>query len=145
MPVVRVLVVDDHPVVRRMVCALLSKDPTLEIVCETATAEEAITKVEELQPDVVVLDITLPGLSGIGAAPEIMRVSPTSKIIFLSQHTSLHVVREALKAGGLGFVSKSDAGQQLLEAVRAVSGGERFISHGIRKEGWTSDETDLVS
>ncbi len=128
-----------------MICALLSKDPSLEVLCDTATAEEAITKAEELQPDVVLLDITLPGLSGIAAAPEILRVSPTSRIIFLSQHVALHIVREALDAGGQGFVAKSDAGQDLLEAVRAVSEGERFVSREIGKQGWTSGEPDLVT
>jgi DNA-binding NarL/FixJ family response regulator len=145
MPLLRVLVVDDHAVMRRVICGLLSRNITLEVVCETSNGEEAISKAEELQPDIVLLDISLPGISGIGAAPEILRVSPKSRIIFVSQHTSLQVVREALESGGQAYVSKSDAGLDLAEAIRAVSKGERFVSRGIRKQGWASQETGLVN
>ena len=107
---IRVLVVDDHAGLRRIICRLLSKEPSLEVVCETASGEDAVEKAKEHQPDIVLLDISLPGISGIEAASGISRVSPSSRIIFLSQHTSLHVVREAFKVGGHGYLTKSDAG-----------------------------------
>jgi two-component system response regulator NreC len=145
MPLLRVLVVDDHAVMRRVICGLLSRNLTLEVVCETADGEEAISKAQELQPDIVLLDISLPGISGIGAASEILRVSPKSQIIFVSEHTSLQVVREALEAGGRGYVAKCDAGLELSEAIRIVSGGKPFVSRGIRKQGWASQEMGFVN
>ena len=100
MPKLRVLVVDDHDVVRRVVCVLLSKEPTLDVICQTASGEDAVKKAAELHPDLVILDIGLPGISGIEAARQILQVSPTSRIIFLSQHDSIQMAREASRAGG---------------------------------------------
>jgi DNA-binding NarL/FixJ family response regulator len=136
----RVLVIDDHAALRRTICLLLSKEPGLEVICETASGEDAIEKAEELQPDIVLLDISLPGISGIEAASRILSVSPNSRIIFLSQHSSLHVVQEALKVGGHGYVTKSDAGLELVEAIRVVSDGGCFVSKLIRKQGWPQGE-----
>ena len=138
---VRLLVVDDHAIVRRSVCGLLSNDPTLNVICETASGEDAIKKAYELQPDLVLLDIGLPGISGIEAARQIRKVSPKSKIIFLSQHDSLHMANEALRAGGHGYVTKVDAGSELLKAIRIVGEGTRFVSQRIVDQGWTAPKT----
>jgi|SRR5581483_2610599 len=100
MPAVRVLVVDDHAIVRRSICSLLSSDLAVDVICQTADGEEAVMKAGELQPDLVILDIGLPGINGIEAARQIGRVSPKSQIIFLSQHDSLHMAKEALRVGG---------------------------------------------
>ena len=81
MPTVRILVVDDHAVVRRTMCSLLSQDSTLDVICETASGEEAVIKVCEYQPDLVLLDTGLPGISGIEAARQIGKTSPQSDII----------------------------------------------------------------
>jgi two-component system invasion response regulator UvrY len=107
MPKLRVLVVDDHDVVRRVVCVLLSKEPTLDVICQTASGEDAVKKAAELHPDLVILDIGLPGISGIEAARQILQVSPTSRIIFLSQHDSIQMAREASRAGGVGMSPRS--------------------------------------
>src|ERR1700733_14528302 len=136
---IRVLVVDDHEAMRRALCLSLSRESGLEVVCETASGEDAVEKANEHQPDLVLLDISLPGISGIEAASGILRVSPKSRILFLSQHTSLHVVREAFKAGGHGYLTKSDAGLELLEAIRTVLDGGCFVSKLIRKQGWPQD------
>jgi DNA-binding NarL/FixJ family response regulator len=134
--VVHVLVVEDHPVVRRAVCALLSGDPILNVVCEAADGEQAVQKAEELQPDLVLMDISLPGISGIEAARRIRRVSPKSSIIFLSQHDSLQMVKDALNVGGHGYVAKIDAGQELLKAISLVREGKQFVSQRIVSQGW---------
>ena len=134
--VVHVLVVEDHPVVRRAVCALLSSDPILNVVCEAADGEQAVQKAEELQPDLVLMDISLPGISGIEAARRIRRVSPKSSIIFLSQHDSLQMVKDALNVGGHGYVAKIDAGQELLKAISLVREGKQFVSQRIVSQGW---------
>lgn len=136
---IRILVVDDHEVVRRVICSLLSSDPALDVVCQTADGEGAVKKAEELQPDLVLLDISLPGISGIEAGRRIRGVSPNSYIIFLSQHDSLQMVEDALRVGGHGYVTKMDAGAELLKAIRTVSAGKRFVSQRIVSQGWKTE------
>ena len=140
MSAIRILVVDDHHIVRRAICSLLSSDPTLNVICETANGEEAVLKAEELQPDLVLLDISLPGISGIEAARRISGVSANSNIIFLSQHDSLQMVQDALHVGGHGYVAKMDAGSDLLTAIRAVNAGKRFVSQRIVSQGWRLEQ-----
>jgi len=135
---VRVLVVDDHAIMRKAICDLLSHDPTLNVICQTASGEEAVSKAEELQPDLVLLDIGLPGISGIEAARQIRNISPQSHIIFLSQYDSLQMVNEALRVGGHGYVAKVDARLDLLSAIRTVREGTCFVSQRIRDQGWTA-------
>jgi DNA-binding NarL/FixJ family response regulator len=139
MQAIRVFVVDDHPVVREMICSLLSQEPALRVVCQTADGEEAVEKADELRPDLVVMDIGLAGITGIEAARRICKVSPGSKIIFLSQYDSLHMANEVLKVGGHGFVAKIDAGSELLRAVRTVCAGGRFVSQQIVDQGWKQE------
>ena len=138
MPVAKVLVVDDHAIVRRTVCGLISRDSTVEVICESASGEDAITKAQELQPDLVLLDISLPGISGIEAARQIRKVSAKSRIIFLSQHDSLHMVMEGFKAGGHGYVTKVDAAHELTKAIQNVLQGITFVSKGIIQQGWAA-------
>jgi DNA-binding NarL/FixJ family response regulator len=138
---VRLLVVDDHEIVRKSICKLLSGDPTLDVICQTVNGEDAVQKAHELKPDLILLDITLPGISGIEAARRIRKVSPESQIIFLSQHDSLQMVNEAMGAGGHAYVTKGDAALELMDAIRAVRDGTRFISRRILSQGWVSDAT----
>jgi DNA-binding NarL/FixJ family response regulator len=133
MPPTRILVVDDHPIVRRSICSILSQDPTLKVVCETVDGEGAVTKARELHPDLILLDISLPGISGFEAARQIRKVSPESRIIFLSQHNSVETVREALGIGGHGYVTKSDAAIELMQAIHTVRDGNRYVSQRIAK------------
>ena len=133
---VRVLVVDDHTGVRDMICSLLSQESALNAVFQASNGEEAVAKADLLQPDLVLLDIGLQGITGLEAARQIPKVSPQTKIIFLSQHDSLHMANEALKIGGHGYVSKMDAGAELLKAIQSVREGTRFVSQRIRDQGW---------
>ena len=128
MSLIRILVVDDFEDWRRRVHSLLQARPTWQIIAEASDGSEAVQKAEELKPDLIVLDVGLPKLNGIEAARQIRQRSPSSKIIFLSQNSDLDVVREALSTGALGFVSKIDAGRELLPAVDAVLGGKQFVS-----------------
>jgi len=124
----RVLVVEDSDAFRKFICSTLGKIAELQIVGEVSDGLEAVQKVEELQPDLIVLDIGLPSLNGIEAARRIRKVSPESKILFVSQESSADVVQEALGTGAHGYVVKSDAGSELLPAVKAVLEAKRFIS-----------------
>jgi DNA-binding NarL/FixJ family response regulator len=139
MSVSRVLIVDDHAEVRRAICSLLSSDPLLDVICQTTDGEQAVVKAEELQPDLVLLDISLPGISGIEAARRIHGVSSHSQIIFLSQHDSRQMVEEAVRAGGHGYVAKMDAGSELLKAICSVREGKQFVSQRILSQGWGAE------
>jgi DNA-binding NarL/FixJ family response regulator len=124
----RVLVVEDYAPFRRFVCSTLGTRLELQIVGEASDGLEAVEKAEELQPDLIVLDIGLPTLNGIEAARRIRKLSPESKILFISQESSSDVVQEALALGALGYVVKTHAGSELLPAVKAALEGKRFIS-----------------
>ena len=131
---VRVLVVDDYEPFCRFVCSTLGKSSDLQVIGEAGDGFEAIHKAEELQPDLIVLDIGLPTLNGIEAARRIRKLSPESKILFVSQESSADVVQEALHIGAHGYVVKSQAGMELLAAVEAVRQGKQFISGGVPRK-----------
>jgi DNA-binding NarL/FixJ family response regulator len=124
---VRVLVVEDHEHFRRFICSTLEKAPELQVVGIVSDGPAAVQKAEELQPDLILLDIGLPTLNGIEAARRIRKLSPQSKILFVSQESSADVVKEALATGARGYVVKTDAGKELLTAVDAVLRGEQFV------------------
>jgi DNA-binding NarL/FixJ family response regulator len=128
---VRILVVDDYEPFLRLVCATLQKKPELQIIGEATDGLEAVRKVEELQPDLILLDVGLPTLNGIEAARQIGKLSPESKILFVSQESSADVVEEALRLGAMGYVAKTHAGIDLLAAVEAVCQGRRFVGAGL--------------
>jgi DNA-binding NarL/FixJ family response regulator len=124
----RVLVVEDSEPFRKIICSILGKRPELQIVGEVSDGLEAVQKAEELQPDLILLDIGLPTLGGIEAAQRIRELSPQSRILFVSQDTSVHVVQGAIAEGAKGYVVKTDSRRELLTAVDAVLRGERFVS-----------------
>lgn len=127
----RVLVVDDHQPFRRLVCSMLQEQGSVEVVGEAQDGLEAVQQAELLQPDIVVLDIGLPGLSGIEVARQISKVAAAAKIIFLTQERSPDVVKMAFGVGGQGYVIKAQAGAELLAAMDAVVHGSKFVSSGI--------------
>jgi DNA-binding NarL/FixJ family response regulator len=122
-----ILVADDYEPWRRFVSTTLQKQPGLQVSGEASDGLEAVQKAEELHPDLIVLDIGLPSLNGLEAARRIRKLSPESKILFISQESSSDVVREALGTGARGYVVKADAGSELLQAIDAVLRGERFV------------------
>jgi DNA-binding NarL/FixJ family response regulator len=109
-----------------------------QIVAEASDGFEAVQKVEELKPDIILLDIGLPKLNGIEVARRIRQLSPNSKIIFLSQHHDLDIVRAALSSGVLGYVRKTDAQDELLPSVDAVLRGTQFVSSSLNDDEFTS-------
>lgn len=133
---IHVLVVDDHEIARRGIRSVLSTDPDLDVVSEAADGEEAVKRAAEFHPSIILLDITLPGISGIQAARRIRVVSPDSRIIFVSQHDSVQVAKDALSTGAYGYVVKSDAGLDLLAAIRTVHEGREFVSRTLLARGW---------
>ncbi len=133
----RVLVVEDFEPFRRFIRSTLRERPEFQIVEEATDGLEAVQKAEELQPDLVMLDIGLPSLNGIDAARRIRKLSPKSKILFMSQESSADVVQVALALGALGYVVKAQAGSELLPAVEAVLQGRQFVSSGLSGQYFT--------
>lgn len=123
----RVLVVDDHESVRRGVCAILGSRPDLEICGEAADGKEAVAKAMALHPQVVVMDVSMPGMDGISAAREILKAQPSTAIIILSMHDSKQLMESARKIGIRGYVTKGQAGSALLDAIEAVNDNREFF------------------
>jgi len=127
MATVRIFVADDHEVVRKGLSVLLA-EAGWEICGEAADGREATEKVRELKPDVIILDIGMPGLNGLEATRQIMRDDPRARVLILTLHDSDQVVREVLNAGARGFLLKSDAARDLVVAVDAVRRDKTYFT-----------------
>jgi len=123
--IVRILVVDDFARWRRFVSAIAQKEPGWQVICAASDGLEPVQKPEELTPDLILLDISLPKLSGIEAARQIRKVAPSSKILFVSTYASWEIAEAVLNTGASGYVVKADAGNELAKAVEAVLSGNR--------------------
>ena len=128
---VRVLVVDDHQIWRDHIATVLRRRFRCEPVGHAADGLTAVHEAERLRPDLIVLDVGLPALNGIEAARRILNVTPDSRILFLSEHRSGDIAAAALRTGASGYVLKSDAGRELVPAIRAVVEGQLFVSVGL--------------
>ena len=135
----RVLVVDDFAPWRDFVLEKLRENHNLLVIGVASDGLEAVQKAKELRPDLILLDIGLPSLNGIEVARQIRKLSPESKILFVSQESSADVVRGALGTGAQGYVVKSDARRELLEGVNAVLRGERFVSNRFSGDEFIED------
>jgi DNA-binding NarL/FixJ family response regulator len=132
---ISVLLADDHVVVREGLRLLLEAQMDITVHGEASDGREVIRQAERLHPDVVVMDIAMPELNGIEATRQIRMVYPATQVVILSVHsTSEHVFR-AFEAGALGYLLKESAGAELVEAVRAVHAGRRYLSHKLVKAG----------
>jgi DNA-binding NarL/FixJ family response regulator len=125
--------VDDFERWRHQVRLLFQARPQWQIIAEVSDGSEAVQKVAHLKPDLIVLDIGLPKLNGIEAARRIRQLSPSSKIIFLSQNNDRDIVQAALSTGALGYVQKTDVRSDLLPAIEAVLQGRQFVSSSIKR------------
>jgi DNA-binding NarL/FixJ family response regulator len=124
----RILIADDHEVVRRGLCSLLQAHEGWEICAEASDGREAVEKAKQLKPDVVILDVGMPNLNGLAATRQLSQLDPDFKIIVLTITDSDQVIREALDAGARGFVLKSDAARDLVSAVEALHRGRMFFT-----------------
>ncbi len=128
---VRIIIADDHEIVRRGLRSLLESQPGWQVVAEAGSGREAVDKVKELQPNVAVLDIGMPEMNGLEATRNIIRISPQTQVLVLTMHETEQVVRDVLDAGARGYVLKSDAGRDLVSAVDALSQHRTFFSSRI--------------
>jgi RNA polymerase sigma factor (sigma-70 family) len=128
---IRVLVADDHAIIREGLRVMLGNQPDMEVVGVAANGREAIRLVDEKEPDVAVIDISMPELNGIEAISQMLPRHPHIKVIVLSIHETKPYVHRALKAGARGYLIKETAGLEVVDAVRAVYRGERYLSQRI--------------
>ncbi len=125
---VKLLVADDHEIIRNGVRSLLEAQPGWQVMAEASNGREAVEKANRLKPDVAVLDIGMPSLNGLEAARQILRNDPHIKIVILTMHESENLIREVLRVGARGYVSKADAIRDLVTAIKAVRRGLTFFT-----------------
>jgi two-component system invasion response regulator UvrY len=128
---IRILLADDHPVVRSGVRAILESDPRLQVVSEAASGEEAIDRARTCKPQVVLLDVSMPGRGGIETAQEIKRQHPAARVLMLTMHAEDSFAVRCLREGADGFITKDAAPELLLKAVHKLASGGKYISPGL--------------
>ncbi|MGC2528759.1 MAG: response regulator transcription factor [Candidatus Acidiferrum sp.] len=127
---IRIVLADDHVLVRQGLKSLLEREG-FQVVAEASDGQEALCHVESLQPDIAIMDISMPTLNGLNAARQMNRSSPKTKTILLTQHDESQYIREALEAGVKGYVLKNQIASDLLLAIRQVSRGQVYLSPGV--------------
>lgn len=130
---IKLLIVDDHTVVRQGLCALIEEEPTLTVIGQATDGEEAVEKAGVLNPDVIVLDLSMPRKDGLQAIKEIIAHNPSARILILSNFSDNHIVIQAIKAGAAGYLHKSSSAEELLRAIQAVYRGESSLSPAIAR------------
>jgi DNA-binding NarL/FixJ family response regulator len=143
----KLLVADDHEIVRKGVRCLLEAQPGWRVVAEASNGREAVEQAKRLKPDVAILDIGMPSLNGLEAARQMLKNDPHIRIVILTMHESDNLIREVLKVGARGYVSKTDAIRDLVTAINAVRSGVTFFTAKVAEivlEGY-SDKSGITS
>ena len=130
-PQIRVVIVDDHELLREGTRQILQQDPTIEVVGEASRGDDAVELVVRLRPDLLLLDLRLPGLPGIDAARQVAQLSPATRVLVLTAYDEEDYVLEALQAGVAGYLLKTAPSHELLEAVRAVAAGTTVLEASV--------------
>ena len=125
---VSVLIADDHEVVRRGLRALIQEQPGWQVVAEVANGRDAVAKAEEFKPDVAILDISMPSLNGLDATRQIVKLSPSTKVLILSIHESDQLIHKLVGVGARGYILKADAGRDFIAAVKALLANKTFFT-----------------
>ncbi|HLW80283.1 MAG TPA: response regulator transcription factor [Terriglobia bacterium] len=128
---VRILLADDHALVRRGIRTLLESEPGWTVCGEASTGLEAVQQAEELKPDIVVLDITMPHLNGVEATPLILKGAPNAKVLILTMHNAHEITQRAVRAGARGYILKSDTERDLVAAVAALIEDKTFYTSAV--------------
>jgi two-component system, NarL family, invasion response regulator UvrY len=131
---IKVMLADDHAVVRMGFRLLLEGSPDIRVVAEADSGEDAVRRFAEVKPDVVVLDLSMPGIGGLEALSRILAREPTAKVLVLTAHEDAMHARRVLKAGALGYLSKRSAAEELIQAIRQVWAGRTFLEPAIAQQ-----------
>lgn len=134
MNTIKVLVAEDHTIVRKGLCALLEAEADIDVVGEAENGRQAVEMVEELNPDVVLMDISMPELNGMDATRQLKKKLPDLKIIILSMHSNEEYIIETLRAGASGYLIKRTAPSELIKAIHAAQEGKSFLSPSVSKK-----------
>lgn len=130
----KILIIEDHPLFREGLTALLDRYEGYEVIGEAGTGREGLLLAAKFKPDLVLLDITLPGISGIQVARELLAELPGSKVLIVSMHVGINNIIDAFQAGATGYLTKESASGQLLVAMEALLEGKRFIDPSLSPE-----------
>lgn len=125
---IRILLADDHTIVRKGLLSLLEREPDIDVIADVEDGRAAVKTVSQMKPDIVIMDISMPGLNGIEATRQIMSEAPTTRVICLSMHGERKFVGAMLRAGASGYVLKNDVTKELTEAIRRVLSGRTYLS-----------------
>ncbi len=128
---IKVFLADDHTVVREGICALLDAERDMQVAGMAPNGRDAVRQVQQIRPDVVIMDIAMPEMNGIEATLQIGELCPSSKVIILSMHETVEYIFQALKAGAFGYLLKEAAGTEVVDAIRTVYKGHRYLSKKI--------------
>ena len=139
---IRIAIAEDQRLVRELLSALLVRQPDFQVVGEASNGAEALALAARLEPDVLVLDIGLPDLDGVAVARTLRKSRPGLKLLALSVHAERHFVQQMLKAGADGYVVKTSALDELVQAIRAVAGGKIYLSPEITREALPEDRVE---
>jgi two-component system response regulator NreC len=130
---IRVLLADDHAILRDGIRALLEDEPEMEIIGEAENGLDVVRMVDQLKPDIVLMDIGMPRLNGLEATRQILNLSPTTRVLILTMHDNEEYIRQVLAAGALGYILKDAAARELIQAIKVVHRGEAVLSPAITR------------
>ena len=142
---IRVLLADDHALVRKGFRRMLEDDAEIEVVGEAADGAEAVTLAEQLQPKVIVMDMAMPGLNGMQACMEILRVLPKTNILILSMYSEENYVRNALNAGARGYILKNAMDIDLAAAIKKLAAGQKVVGPGLLSSPYEPEPGDPLT
>ena len=148
---IRILLADDHTVVRQGLRLLLTRNHDMDVVAEAASGRDAVALCEQVQPDIAIVDVAMPGMNGVEATRQIRQNGSGTNVIILSMHKDAVYVRETLRAGAKGYLLKDAMDKDIVQAVRAVARGEGFLSPGVSAtvlddyQKHVTDPLDLIS
>jgi len=128
----RVMIVDDHPLLRQGLALSIQEDPSFEVVGQAADAEEALSAFSKLDPDMAIIDVSLPGMSGLELLKHLMAIKPDLIALIVSRHDEALYAERAIRAGARGYVMKLEAGDKILDAVRHIRKGGVYLSEGMK-------------
>jgi DNA-binding NarL/FixJ family response regulator len=129
---ISILIADDHTLVRETWTFIFNNDPRFDVIAECGTGEEAVEKSKQLRPDIVIMDINLPGINGIEATEQIRKYSPSTKILGVSLHTQPTYARKMIQKGAMGYVTKNSSREEMYKALTEIFNGRKYICEEIK-------------